>query len=124
MSEWIDVSKRLPKDSFKWEHYIVTVISPRVDYKLWHEEPYDEVFVLPALYDSKQKIWQVDWGDYKEELNALITTEDSARNENVVVYWAEYPEPLEIPGTLYRGKNNKNTGHISNEIGQSSELLF
>ncbi|MEZ3438632.1 MAG: DUF551 domain-containing protein [Oscillospiraceae bacterium] len=114
MSEWVDVSERLPKDNSGWERYIVTVVSYRNGdpYNPFGDEGYEEVFVLPAIYDSKQKIWHLDWGDYKEELNALITIDDCSISENVVTHWMEYPKPPEIFGTLYRGKDGNSNDNI------------
>ena len=53
MAEWIDVRERLPENSGQWENYIVAVI---------HANPLyftGNTFVVPALYNSQQKIWIV-----------------------------------------------------------------
>ena len=95
MAEWIDVRERLPENSGQWENYIVTVI---------HANPLyfaRNTFVVPALYNSQQKIWIVLWGSEKSEsehLNALISPEKSHPDEHCVAYWMNMPDKPEVEG--------------------------
>lgn len=56
MAEWIDARERLPENSNHWENYIVTVIHANPLYFI------SKTFVVPALYNSQQKMWIVLWG--------------------------------------------------------------
>ena len=93
MAEWIDVRERLPENSGQWENYIVAVI---------HANPLyftGNTFVVPALYNSQQKIWIVLWGpEESEHLNALISPEKSHPDEHCVAYWMNMPKLTELEG--------------------------
>lgn len=89
---WVSVEERLPENSECWETYIVTVNRshwPTSSYDSC-DAPYDETFVSTAKYDSKQKIWHLDWD---EQLNALIDIENAPLNGDYVTHWMPLPEP-------------------------------
>lgn len=90
MSEWISVKDRLPERKNYWERYIVVVLS---SFSSWHEESYDKEIVTTADYDSEQKIWHIDWGDSKKQLNALIDIEDIQPEADFVTHWMPLPKP-------------------------------
>lgn len=90
MSEWISVKDRLPKNRDIWGRYIVCVLCSYFDV---FGEPYDDKFVIQANYDSNQKIWHLDFEDYKEQLNALIDIDDAPVEGHYVTHWMPLPEP-------------------------------
>ena len=93
MAEWIDVRERLPENSDHWEKYIVAVINANPLYFIGNTH------VVPALYNSHQKIWIVLWGpEESEHLNALISPEKSHPDEHCVAYWMNMPELPELEG--------------------------
>lgn len=92
LTEWVSVEERLPENSECWETYIVIVNRshwPTSSYDPC-DAPYDETFVSTAKYDSKQKIWHLDWD---EQLNALIDIENAPLNGDYVTHWMPLPEP-------------------------------
>lgn len=95
---WISVKDRLPdreKDLKPWGKYNVVVLRshwPTSTYDIY-DSPYDETFVTTASYDGAQKIWHLNWGDWNEQLNALINIEDSPLNGDYVTHWMPLPEP-------------------------------
>lgn len=95
---WISVKDRLPdreKNLEPWGKYNVVVLRshwPTSTYDIC-DSPYDETFVTTASYDGVQKIWHLDWGDWGEQLNALIDIEDSPLNGDYVTHWMPLPEP-------------------------------
>ena len=95
MVEWISVKDKLPEDnrlpddrvsSFEW--YIVAVRRPDI----LSDSGYKMVSAT-ALYDYTQKMWTIDWGEFKEKLNALINIEDASPDRNFVTHWMSMPEP-------------------------------
>ena len=95
MAEWISVKDKLPEDnrlpddrvgSFEW--YIVAVRRPDI----LSDSGYKMVSAT-ALYDYIQKMWTIDWGEFKEKLNALINIEDASPDRNFVTHWMSMPEP-------------------------------
>lgn len=91
-AEWVSVEERLPKNSECWETYIVIVNRshwPTSSYDPC-DAPYDETLVSTAKYDSKQKIWHLDWD---EQLNALIDIENAPLNGDYVTHWMPLPAP-------------------------------
>ena len=95
MADWISVQERLPKNSERWEKYLVVVSRshyPTSTYDIV-DAPYDEEFVTFAQYDSEQKIWHVLWGEGCTDcLNALIDIEDSPLNGDCVTHWMPLPD--------------------------------
>lgn len=95
MTEWIDVRERLPEKGERYRTYIVVLWRshcPTSTYDIV-DAPYTDEFVVPAQYDSEQKIWYVLWGVGCEEcLNALIDPEDSPLNGDCVPYWMPLPD--------------------------------
>lgn len=82
----------LPKWKEQWERALVNVRRshfPTSSYDFINE-PYDEEFVMSAMYDSQQKIWHLDCG---EQLNALLDIEDAPLNSDYVTHWMPLPEP-------------------------------
>lgn len=95
MAEWIDARERLPENNWWLKYYIVVV---------FHAESHASTgkkFVVPAQYNSKQKMWVILWGpEESEHLNALIRPEESQPDENCVAYWMPMPElPEELRNT-------------------------
>ena len=92
LTEWVSVEERLPENSECWETYIVIVNRshwPTSSYDPC-DAPYDETLVATAKYDSKQKIWHIDWD---EQLNALIDIENAPLNGDYVTHWMPLPAP-------------------------------
>lgn len=92
LTEWVSVEERLPENSECWETYIVIVNRshwPTSSYDPC-DAPYDETLVSTAKYDSKQKIWHIDWD---EQLNALIDIENAPLNGDYVTHWMPLPAP-------------------------------
>lgn len=90
--KWISATERLPKQSDKWETYIVNVIRSHYPTSPYDscDAPYTEDIVVSAMYDSKQKIWHLEWD---EQLNALIDIDDSPLDGDFVSHWMPLPEP-------------------------------
>lgn len=91
MDEWRSVQKDgLPKGGKSWVRVIVNIMRshyPTSSYDIV-DSPYSEEFVIPAMYDSEQKIWHLDC---EEQLNALIDIEDSPLNGDFVTHWMPLP---------------------------------
>lgn len=92
--EWIPVSERLPQAD-EGEHGFVscnvTIMRnhwPTSSYDVC-DSPYDEYFVVNAIYDTSQKIWHLNDSC---QLNALLDIEDSPLNGDYVIAWMPLPE--------------------------------
>lgn len=92
--QWISVKDRLPKPTEQWPHCIVLVNVahwPTSTYDIC-DSPYDEEFVVTAIYNSKQKIWHINGWD--EQINALLPIiDDEPVNGSCVTHWMPLPEP-------------------------------
>lgn len=90
--EWISVKDRLPERCDGFDRYIVTVLRSHWPTSTYDscDSPYDEEFVITALYDSNQKIWHLDCD---ECINALIDIEDAPLNGDIVTHWMSLPQP-------------------------------
>ena len=90
MSDWISVEDRLPEEKFG---EVLVAVSrshwPTSSYDIV-DAPYDETLVMPAMYDSQQKIWYLDCD---EHLNELIDIQDAPLNGDYVTHWMPMPEP-------------------------------
>lgn len=92
--EWISVKDRLPNAKERWERVLVNVCRshwPTSSYDIV-DSPYDEEFVMYAMYDGQQKIWHLDCD---EQLNALLDIEDAPLNGDYVTHWMPLPKPPE-----------------------------
>lgn len=91
--QWISVKDRLPEPTEQWSHCIVLVNVahwPTSTYDIC-DSPYDEEFVVTAMYNSKQKIWHINGWD--EQINALLPIiDDEPVNGSCVTHWMPLPE--------------------------------
>ena len=94
VAQWISVKDRLPKPTEQWSHCIVLVNVahwPTSTYDIC-DSPYDEEFVVTAMYNSKQKIWHINGWD--EQINALLPIiDDEPVNGSCVTHWMPLPKP-------------------------------
>lgn len=88
---WNHVADGLPKDSEKYESYLVEICEshwPTCSYDSC-DAPYTTEYVDVARYDSEQKLWYI--GSPEITLNALLTPDEAPLNGMCVLSWAEMP---------------------------------
>ncbi len=92
--KWVSVDERLPKPErkYSWEPCLVTVLRSHFPTSSYDpcDAPYTEQLVTTAMYDAIQKIWHLDCD---EQLNALMSIDDSPLNGDYVTHWMPLPEP-------------------------------
>lgn len=91
LSEWTPVTEGLPRNSEKYESYLVEISEshwPTSSYDPC-DAPYSTEYVDVARYDSEQKLWYID--SEQVTLNALIMPDDAPLNGLCVLAWAEMP---------------------------------
>ena len=90
LGKWISVKDRLPESHDGRVQCIVCVLC---SYSNSYGEYGNEKFVMPARYDSNQKIWHLDFEEWKDQLNALIDIDDAPEEGNYITHWMPLPEP-------------------------------
>lgn len=88
--EWISVKDRLPENCDGRVQCVVCVLC---SYRDAFGEPCDEKVVIQANYDCNQKIWNLDFEEWKEQLNALIDIDDAPEEWDYITHWMPLPEP-------------------------------
>ena len=88
--EWISVKDRLPENCDGRVQCVVCVLR---SYRDAFGEPCDEKVVIQANYDCNQKIWNLDFEEWKEQLNALIDIDDAPEEGDYITHWMPLPEP-------------------------------
>ncbi|PWM62181.1 MAG: hypothetical protein DBX63_06655 [Clostridia bacterium] len=88
--EWISVKDRLPENCDGRVQCVVCVLC---SYRDAFGEPCDEKVVIQANYDCNQKIWNLDFEEWKEQLNALIDIDDAPEEGDYITHWMPLPEP-------------------------------
>lgn len=88
--EWISVKDRLPENCDGRVQCVVCVLC---SYRDVFGEPCDKKVVIQANYDCNQKIWNLDFEEWKEQLNALIDIDDAPEEGDYITHWMPLPEP-------------------------------
>ena len=89
--KWTPVTEGLPKDSEKYESYLVEVCEshwPTSSYDSC-DAPWSREYVDVARYDPDQKLWHI--GSPEITLNALLMPDEAPLNGLCVFAWAEMP---------------------------------
>ena len=86
LSSWIPVTERLPEEAGR---YLVFLKASADERNRWKEYGWegDPSYVIEALYNSRQKLWETETFAY----NAVLSEVDM-ENDDAVTHWMPLPE--------------------------------